>query len=80
MDILNSETDHRPGIYEIKNIKNNKRYIGQSQDLYVRSCKHFSNLNNGVHPNKHLQASWNKYGSDNFVINILEYCDIGFQV
>ena len=24
-----------------------------------------------------MQASWNKYGSDNFVINILEYCDIG---
>lgn len=33
-------------------------------------------MSNGTHPNKHLQASWNKYGADNFVINILEYCDI----
>lgn len=60
------------GIYEVKNIVNNKRYIGSSTQIKERRTAHFSNLRNGRHPNKHLQADWDMHGESNFVFNILE--------
>lgn len=63
------------GIYQIRNIINNKIYIGQSIDLKLRKKMHFSNLRNNSHGNKHLQNSWNKYGSENFIFEILLYCE-----
>jgi DNA ligase-1 len=60
------------GIYEIKNIINNKTYIGSSTNIEQRWRKHISELNNNIHSNKHLQSSWNKYGKENFKFNIIE--------
>lgn len=37
-----------------------------------RIAKHFSNLRTNKHPNRHLQADYNKYGLDGFTITILE--------
>ena len=65
-----------PGIYEILNIKNNKRYIGQSIHVRNRLFKHISMLRNNNHICKHLQDSWNKYGEENFQFNVIEYCNI----
>ena len=57
-------------IYEIKNITNEKRYIGQSQPSNNRRLNnHRSQLNNNNHINPHLQSSWNKYGKDCFEWN-----------
>lgn len=42
------------GIYCIKNIINNKRYIGQSSDINTRWMKHRIALNEGSHHNRHL--------------------------
>lgn len=67
-----------PGIYEIHNITNDKRYIGQTQNLYQRQCSHIGKLNRGQHPNKHLQRAWNKYSAENFEFNVLEYCDVEY--
>lgn len=64
------------GIYEIVNLANDKKYIGSSQHLKQRNKEHFSQLKNDNHYNKHLQRAWNKFGSDNFIFNILEYVDI----
>jgi len=63
------------GIYCIENLINGKKYIGQASDLYKRKNAHFLNLNNGVHPSKHLQFAFNKYGKDNFVFKVLIYCE-----
>jgi len=62
------------GIYEIKNLINNKIYIGSSSNINKRKIAHFSYLRRNNHPNKHLQNSCNKYGIENFDFNILEIC------
>lgn len=65
------------GIYCIKNIKNNKVYIGQSSDVFSRLKKHYNNLIRNKHINKHLQSSFNKYGSDNFEYSII--CEVSVE-
>lgn len=63
------------GVYAITNIVNNKKYIGQSVDVYVRWRNHKSALKNNRHNNEHLQSAWNKYGAENFIFEILAICD-----
>ena len=64
------------GVYAITNIVNNKKYIGQSVDVYLRWCNHKSALKNNRHNNEHLQNAWNTYGAENFTFEVLEICDI----
>jgi len=64
------------GIYKIENLVNHKLYIGQSDDLYRREQAHFNELKGNRHYNRHLQASYNKYGADNFKFEIVEECNI----
>lgn len=63
------------GIYCIRNIVNNHRYIGQSIDLGGRKYDHFYYLDKGTHHNKYLQSAYNLHGKDKFVFEILEECD-----
>lgn len=60
------------GIYKITNLKNNKVYIGQSENLNNREWNHFYWLDRGEHHNEHLQKSYNKYGKGNFIFETLE--------
>lgn len=64
------------GIYSITNLINNKKYIGQSVDVYTRWRNHKSALKHNRHNNEHLQNAWNTYGSQNFIFEILEICNI----
>lgn len=59
-------------IYQIRNLLNNKKYIGSAVNFYTRKCVHISDLRGGKHHSNHLQNSWNKYGEKNFVFEILE--------
>jgi len=63
------------GIYKITNIVNNKVYIGSSSRLHQRFIKHKNDLDGGRHTNKHLQSSYDKYGRDSFVFEIIEICN-----
>ncbi len=63
------------GIYKITNIKNNKSYIGSSVNCLHRIYSHKSHLRSGVHYNKHLQRSYDKYGEKNFIFEIIEKCE-----
>lgn len=63
-----------PGIYCIKNVLNNKIYVGQSVNIAERFREHKSHLSNNCHGNEYLQNAWNKYGENNFIFEILEKC------
>lgn len=64
--------NNKAGIYQIKNLINNKVYIGSSINIKARWNKHISQLRKGIHPNKHLLNSYIKYGENNFLFSILE--------
>jgi len=61
------------GIYKIRNLVNNKVYIGQSKNLKERKKQHFSALRGNKHWNKILQYSWNKHSEENFRFEIIKY-------
>lgn len=60
------------GIYKIINVVNNKFYVGSAVNLRKRKTRHFSELRNGKHNNRHLQAAWFKYGEQAFVFVVVE--------
>lgn len=63
------------GIYKITNIINNKVYIGSSISLKEREYKHFWMLKKGLHDNPYLQNSFDKYGKENFIFEIINLCE-----
>lgn len=65
----------KAGVYIIKNTVNNKCYIGSSININKRFAAHKSKLRGNYHPNKFLQASWNKYGENVFEFKVLKECD-----
>lgn len=75
MDIIPHDIISLPGIYRITCLSTGKIYIGQSGNLSLRLRGHQVHLQSGIHPNKHLQYAWNKYGADDFVFEIIEFCD-----
>ena len=63
------------GIYEIKNVLNDHRYIGSSVHIYRRWGLHKWTLQHNKHRNVYLQRAWNKYGEKCFEFNMLETCE-----
>ena len=65
------------GIYCIRNIINNKVYIGKSKNIYQRIQQHIYDLNNNNKKceNDHLRNAWNKYGENFFEYFVLEYLE-----
>ena len=78
MKSLTKKQLSRPGIYLIKNLKNDLIYIGKSINLYKRKCQ-YNSICNGSVPNKiynqrfinHLQ----KHGKENFIFEVLEFLE-----
>lgn len=66
-------TDYRGDcVYKITNMKNGKLYIGSSVNCRRRINDHISALKNQRHSNSYLQRSWNKYGENMFVFELVE--------
>lgn len=63
------------GIYVIKNLKDNKVYIGQSRDVERRIYDHKRCLKKKTHYNKYLQRAYDKHGENNFEFSVLCYCE-----
>lgn len=65
--------NNKSGVYQIRNIANGKLYIGSSLNLKKRGRAHFVDLKANRHVNTHLQNSFNKYGINNFIFEIIEF-------
>lgn len=73
------------GIYKITCLGNNKIYIGSASSTKAKSkskkgffCRwshHLRQLKQNKHHNKPMQNAYNKYGEENFVFEILEFCE-----
>ena len=65
----------RSGVYQIRNERNGKVYIGSTVRFATRASQHLSRLRREKHGNKHLLSAWKKYGEASFVFEILELVD-----
>jgi hypothetical protein len=65
--------NHRPmGVYQIRNVANEKVLIGAALDLPGVFNRHQFQLKMGNHPNRALQAEWNEFGAEGFAFEILD--------
>lgn len=75
---VNSKHEGLCGIYCIRNLVNDKKYIGKSINIRQRIYNHIGGLRSGdtKRENQYFINSWNKYGKNNFEYFILEIIDI----
>ncbi len=59
------------GVFQVKNIKNNKVLIDNSIDMESKWNRHKMELKFGNHRNRQLQKDWNAYGETNFVFEVV---------
>lgn len=71
---IDSKLKGLSGIYQIRNVTNNKVYVGRTKCLYTRSCHHRENLikKNKTQVNDYFLKAVTKYGINNFVFEVLE--------
>ena len=60
-------------IYKITNKVTKQNYIGQTISIKQRIRRHFNELRKNIHENPKMQASWNKYGEENFETEYWEF-------
>ena len=61
-----------PVIYKIRNVVNQKFYVGSTINMKERTRTHRNRLRSNRHHSPHLQAAWNKYGEECFVFEVVE--------
>lgn len=67
------QQNHTPmGVFQIRNIANDKLFIGTALNLQGAINSSRFQLNAGSHPSKTLQSEWREFGSDSFVFEILD--------
>ena len=59
------------GVFQIKNLKNQKRFIESTRNITDVNRQKFM-LEYHFHPNRYLQADWNEFGADAFSFEVLE--------
>ena len=59
------------GVFQIKNIINNKVLIDNSIDMESKWNRHKIELKFGNHRNRNFQKDWKEYGEENFVFEVL---------
>jgi group I intron endonuclease len=62
-------------IYKIRNITNNKFYVGSTVNTETRFKAHRRYLRAGRHQSPHMQAAWDKYGEECFKFEVVEQLD-----
>lgn len=65
------------GIYVITNKLNDKKYIGQSKNIFKRWYQHYyESIKNQDNDNSVFHSAIRRYGIENFEFGILELCEI----
>ena len=64
----------KSGIYKLTSKATNKCYVGLSNDVYYRKRKHIETLKGNRHFNNYLQNHFNKYGEQDLVFEVIEFC------
>jgi group I intron endonuclease len=59
-------------MYVIKNLIDNKEYVGITCDTHRRWLEHKRDLRKDNHDNCHLQAAYNKHGFENFEFKVVQ--------
>jgi len=62
-------------VYRIRNLENNKAYIGETIRGELRWKEHLRDLRGNRHPNKLLQEDFDKYGEEAFEWSIMKEFD-----
>lgn len=71
---MNEKSILKSGIYSITNAVNGKVYIGSAVNTKERLRCHWRMLSRNIHDNTHIQNSWNKYGSEKFLFEVITRC------
>lgn len=71
-EISSKELKGKSGVYKLS--AGGHIYIGSSKNLYYRLIEHRRDLLNNAHFNGFLQNVFNKYGKDNLMVEIVEFC------
>ena len=66
------ETPRQAGIFQVKNTKTGRIFLGSSTNLHGPLNKHRFILSIGRHDNTALQNDWNQFGPDVFLFEIVE--------
>ena len=66
------ETPRPMGVFQIRNLSNEKVFVGASMNLDGIFNRHRFQLNAGSHQSKDLQKDWNESGAENFAFEVLE--------
>ncbi len=66
------ETPKPIGVFQIRNLSNEKIFVGSSMNLDGIFNRHRFQLNAGSHQSKDLQKDWNELGAENFAFEVLE--------
>ena len=78
--IQRKEDKKKSGIYVIKNLINNKVYVGKAVDIYRRIKDHVTALNTkNKNENPHLINSWHKHKRENVTDYVAEYITIEYR-
>lgn len=62
------------GIYKITNITNQHFYIGSTKNFNNRWKQHLELLRKNKHTSPILQKAYNRYGGENLLFEIVEFC------
>jgi hypothetical protein len=70
------ETPRPAGIFAVRNVPEDKMLVGQSPDLPGMLNRQRFQLEMGSHPDRELQADWNRLGAEAFVFEVLDELDV----
>lgn len=66
--------DKISGIFTIRNIANNKLYVGMADDFRKRKAEYLCTLRRGNMKNPAIQEDFNLFGENEFEIELIEQC------